>query len=101
MSRLYNLIENSVVNVAKLVINNQTDQEQINWMLQNAGVFVAVTTAILFVVVIFIAGKFLWNQGLAPVFNFIRPLGYEAPLPQYQNPYMQLVVSLVSLMMIL
>jgi hypothetical protein len=101
MSRLYSLIENSVVNVLRLIINNQDEQQQASWIIRNANLLVGIISAFAFVMVVFLAGLFLWNRGLAPVFTFIKPLGMIESVRQFDNPYTQLLVTLIAMMVVL
>jgi hypothetical protein len=101
MSRLYNLIEQQAINVMKLIINQQTDQENVQWYLQYGGPIVSAIATLVFLLVIFVFGLFLWNQGLHAVMpNVVAQIG-GGMYNQYNNPYTQLIVTLIALMMIL
>ena len=102
MSRLFALIQTQVDNLFKF--NVQSDQGLVlpAWIPHQMYLrpLINIISAVFFILIVLMFGKFLWNQGLAPVFNVISPIGEFDRRPQY-SAFMQLIVTLLALMMIL
>lgn len=107
MSKLYNFIENSIVNALSgfafvddkddvyfLGLNIKTPK----WWLNN---LVKLVSFALYLIAVLFIGQYLWNQGLAAVMpNIILPIGGPQQ-PQLANPFAQLVITLFALSMIM
>jgi hypothetical protein len=104
MSKLYNLIEGQVNTLLRFFM--ETDEGQIRYTDLLSGpkqikAFIAIISAVVFGMITILFGLYLWNQGLHPVFpNVIAPIGKES-YPQSENPFFQLIVTLVSLAFII
>lgn len=100
MSKLYNLIEGQVNTFLRFFM--ETDEGQIRYTDLLSGpkqirAFITLASAILFGIVTSLFGLYLWNQGLHPVFpSLIAPIGGKA-FPQSENPFYQLIVTLVAI----
>jgi len=109
MSRLYNLIEEQILNVVSAVsvvtpkddvvffgINLTMKRPLVNFLIKLISALVYLGLALYF-------GVTLWNQGLAAVMpNVIGAIGQPGVMvQQLPNEYMQLVVTLFALMFIL
>jgi hypothetical protein len=102
MSKLFSLIQTQVDNLFKF--NVQSDQGLVlpTWIPHQMYLrpVINIISAIFFILVVLMFGKFLWNQGLAPVFSVIAPIGEFDRRVQYPA-FTQLIVTLLALMMIL
>jgi hypothetical protein len=102
MSKLYNLIENQVNIVLRILMeDNETGQIQYGaWISGPKWVkpIIALITTIVFLVILLIFGLFLWNNGLHRVMpNVFAEINDNN---SYENKYTQIVITLLALMLI-
>ena len=104
MSRIYNLIEDQVNILLRFVLeDDMTGQIQYGrWIRGPKWVKPAVQliTTIVFIGIILSFGLFLWNYGLHPVFPGVVARIDPSNSAQAANPYTQLVLTLLALMML-
>ena len=103
MSRIYNLIENQVNSILRLLLeDNQTGQVDYSWVGGPKWIqpIVTLITSVLFLTVLLSFGLYLWNFGLVPVFpGLVAPIS-STNTAQAANPFIQLVITFIALMMI-
>lgn len=103
MSKLFSLIQSQVDNLFKF--NVQTEQGLIlpAWVPHQMYLrpMINLISAIFFLIIVLMFGKFLWNQGIVSVFNIALPIGGEMERRAQLTAYPQLIVTLMALMMIM
>jgi hypothetical protein len=105
MSKIYKLIEDQVNILLRFVLEDEyTGQIQYGkWISGPKWVkpFIHLITTLVFLFVVLFFGLYLWNFGLHPVFpGVVAKIDPMNPV-QSSNPYSQLVLTLVALMMFL
>lgn len=109
MSRLYNLIEDQILNlVAAVSVVNPNDEViflgfNIKAQRPLVNFVIKLISALIYLGLALYFGVMLWNQGLAAVMpNIVSAIGAPGVVvPQLPNEYTQLVVTLFALMFIL
>lgn len=108
MSRLYNLIEEQILNLISAFTFVDSNDEvvffgmnlKVNRPLVNF--FIKLISAMIYLGFALYFGTMLWNQGLSAVMpNVISPIGVVGVVPQLRSQYMQLMITLVALMFIM
>lgn len=105
MSRLYSIIENQINIILRMFFSNDQGQIQQDMLEQyikpkSLRLVINVLAAFVYLVLLLIAGTYLYNQGLhvmAP--SVLAPLGRGKVYQQTNNQYLQLLISLLALMM--
>lgn len=109
MSKLYNFIESQVNNMLQSLMTDESGRIQFNAIISTPASirpWIAALTTVLFVMVMFIFGIFIWNKGLATVFpGVVAPIegasmGQMNQYGQMNNKYVQLLLTLVALNML-
>ena len=104
MSRIYNMIEDQVNILLRIVLeDDQTGQINYgSWLSGPKWVkpLVTLITTVIFLLVIMSFGLYLWNYGLVPVFPGIVARIDASNPSQASNPFVQLVVTFLALMML-
>jgi len=109
MSRLYNLIEEQILNlVSAMSVVNNDDQVLffgLNLKVQRpfVNMIIKIIAASIYLGLALYFGVQLWNQGLAAVMpTVVASIGNNGmPVAQLPNEYMQLLTTLFALMFIL
>lgn len=103
MSKLYKLIEEQVNILLRFIMEDDRGQIQYGKWIQGpkwVKPFIQFVTTIIFLLIILAFGLYLWNYGLHPVMpGLIARIDSNNPL-QARNPYAQLVLTLLALMLI-
>lgn len=104
MSKIYKLIEEQVNILLRFVLEDErTGQIQYGqWIKGPKWVKPAVQliTTLIFLAIVLFFGVYLWNFGLQPVFPGVVAKINPADPNQAANPYTQLILSLLAMMMI-
>lgn len=105
MSKIYKLIEEQVNILLRFVLeDDRTGQIQYGqWIKGPKWVKPAVQllTTLVFLAVVLFFGLYLWNFGLQPAFpGLVAKIDSSNPA-QAANPYTQLVLTLLAMMMIM
>jgi hypothetical protein len=104
MSKLYNFIESQVNNMLQSLMTDESGRIQFNSIISTPAAirpWIATLTTILFVMIMFIFGIFIWNQGLATVFpGVVARIEGNGANGQVNNKYIQLLITLVALNML-
>lgn len=99
MSTFYAIIESQVNTILKFMFEDRQEQEK-SWVPGPRWIQLIVQFFTLLVIMFLIAffGLYLWNRGIHPILpEIISPIdGREG---QFQNPYLQLIVTIIALMM--
>ena len=104
MPKLYGIIEDQVNNILRFFMEDPfSGNVAYNALIPGPAYIKPVIQGIailLYLVILLVAGLFLWNQGLHVAFpNVVAAFG-DQPIRVY-NSYVQLIISLVAIMMIL
>lgn len=104
MSKIYNMIESQINNLLRFKLEDDWSGEikYNKWISGPKAVkpFVQAITTLIFLAVILTFGLYLWNTGLVPVFpGIVAPIDPTNP-SQAANPYVQLILTLLALMML-
>ena len=102
MAILYNLIESNLNALLNAIYRNQYDQYDFSGIIGNIQalqVLLNVLTLVVYIILVFVFGLYLWNQGLSTTLSFVQPIGMGR-YQQYGNKYAQLLVTLFALLLI-
>ncbi len=103
MSKIYNLIENQVNILLRFVMEDDMTG-QVNYGAWIKGpkeiqLAVQVITTLVFIFIALFFGLYLWNYGLQPAFpGLVARIDGSNPA-QATNPYSQLILTLLAIMM--
>ncbi len=103
MSKIYLLIQEQVNNLLRFVLeDNETGEIQYSsWVPGPKWVkpIIQLLTILIFLAVVLFFGLYLWNYGLQPAFpGIVAKLNPNDP-NQASNPYTQLILTLLALIM--
>lgn len=99
MSKLYSLIEDQVNIILRLIFEDDNGEVAGDSAPKYLFLALKLISALFFLLVVLLAGLYLWNYGIAAVFPIVDAIGEPKPA-QLDNPYMQLVITLLALMMV-
>jgi len=103
MSKIYQLIETQINSLLQFILQDaHTGEIQFNQWIRGPALFRSIVQFISIVVFIILAlmfGVYLWNFGIVPVLPGLAAPITSADPAQAANPYVQLIVSLIALMM--
>lgn len=102
MSRLYSGLQDQLQNILFVIM--QDENGQVQWGQYITGpvairYVISILAVILYAILFFAIGIYLWNQGLSAVApSVIMPIG-DFNVAQADNPYYQLFITLLAIMM--
>jgi hypothetical protein len=102
MSKIYNLIENQVSNVIRIILEENDGTLTFNSLIPNAkwvNPIISIVTSLVFFTLALFFGLYLWNYGLQPAFPGIVAQINPSNPSQASNPYVQLILTLIALLM--
>lgn len=104
MSKIYTLIEDQVSNIVRIILEDEdTGELKFGSFIKGpkwVKPAISIITAFVFLFIALFFGLYLWNYGLAPVFpSLVAKIDPVSRPDQAGNPYVQLFLTLIALMM--
>jgi hypothetical protein len=103
MSKIYTMIENQVNTLLEFTMVDDSGNLQFSSLIPNPKwikPIVQIITAVIYLAIVLFFGLYLWNFGLQPVFPGIIAKIDPANPAQAANPYTQLILTLLAIMML-
>jgi hypothetical protein len=101
MPRLYNLIEDQVSIITRMIMENDYGDVEYGGFIRSpkwVKPIINLVSVLIYLGILFVGGLFLWNRGLSAVIPAISPIGESRP-KQLRNRFTQLLLTLIALMM--
>lgn len=101
MSKILSLLSSQVGVLYTMFSRDTSDEVLYGWDKGSPSVRLTIqlVTVIVFIMLIVMVGLYLWNRGLHPVFpSIIAPIDGTS-LNQFKDPYRQLIVTVLAIMM--
>lgn len=103
MSKIYSLIEQQINVLLGFIVQDDPmgEVQYLGWVRGPwAKPIITIITTLIYLLVVLAFGLYLWNYGLVPVFpNVIAAINPSNPA-QATNPYSQLILTLLAIMML-